>query len=395
MSDRPELRIVSNGHGEDVIGARLAHELRRLRPGLRIRALPLVGVGRHYRAAGVPVEGPVRALPSAGLTMVSARDFARDWRAGLPGLLGRQLSHLLRDRSDVLLVVGDVYAQALAALARARARYVFQPLVSAWAWPEAGGPPQRYFMERIAYPERALMRHLARRVYARDAATAARLRDSGVPRATFLGNPVVDEAQGRPLAGLAPGRARVAVLPGTRAWAERSLDAWVRVLGRLPEVDALVAWAGSSPPAGWEDAEPCGEGRWRRSLGPNQVELVEGRFGDVLASADAAAGHTGTAHEQAVAMGLPVVTGPLLPDFGEAFVRNQARLLGPAAHVAWGGGEEALAGAVRDALRPESRDAARRVAHERLGPAGGAGRIAADVAEDAVRAGAWPLAANP
>lgn len=396
MRPRPLLRIVSNGYGEDLIATEIARELRAARPGLRLCALPLVGQGERYRGAGIEVEGPVRSLPSHGMTMHGVEPFLADLRAGLAGLTFGQVAHLLRARSEALLVVGDIYAQALAGLARARTRYVFQPLVSAWSWRAADGPPQRLFMERITYPERALMRGLARRVYARDEATAVELRRRGVDRARFLGNPLVDAARGTPIPGLRHSdRPLVAVLPGTKDWVAQSLATWWETLQRLPEVDAVVAWAGNGGalPGAFAQAERRGEGWWCVARGAQRLHLVRGRFGDVLASADVAAGHAGTGHEQAVAMGLPVVTGPMAPAYRGPFVRNQQRLLGPALHVVEG--DAGLrAEALRRALAPAAREAAREVGRTRLGPPGGARRIAADLLADADPQGAWRAAAQ-
>jgi uncharacterized protein (TIGR03492 family) len=61
--------------------------------------------------------------------------------------------------------------------------------------------------------------------------------------------------------------------------------------------------------------------------------LIEGRFGDVLASACCALGTAGTANEQAAAMGLPVVSFPLPPHYTAAYLTNQKRLLGEALEV--------------------------------------------------------------
>lgn len=384
----PRLLIVSNGHGEDVIGAALARELRVRRPDLEVEALPLVGTGRRYLREAVALAGPVRELPSGGLTLHDARLLRADLRAGLLGLTARQLRALAGARWEIVLVVGDLYAQALAALSRARARYVFQPLVSAWTWRGPGGPPQRYFMERIAYPERALMRHLARRVYARDEPTARKLRALGVRCARCLGNPIVDAAQGRPVPGLRrPGRPLVAILPGSRDHAAASFRLWWETLERLPEVDAVVAWTREAPPVGPAWRRLRDGARWEALRGAQRFTLLGERFGDVLASADAAAGHAGTAHEQAAASGLPVLTGPLGRGFGREFVLNQARLLGDALTVVEGDAA-ARAAALRELLDPQRRRRAARAGRERIGTPGASARIAADLLADAEAAGA-------
>lgn len=389
------LLIVSNGHGEDTIGARLAVRLRSLRPALEISAFPLVGLGQRYQAEGVRVDGPRRHLPAEGLTMHHPRLLWRDVRAGVVGLTIRQMAWLRRARPDAVLVVGDAFAQALAGLVPAPRR-VLQPLVSVHHGIGAPRPPlARTFMERIRAPERFLMRR-ADRVYTRDAPTADHLRRLGVAQATYLGNPMMDDLVARPLD--VPGAGPVvALLPGSRAYARHSVDMMLSALTRLGRVRGLVAWALDAVPQpthGWRLDEPArppfASAVWR--AGETSVTWTSGRFAEVLASADAAIGTAGTANEQAAGLGIPVVAFAVPPAYGEAFVANQARLLGGAlAVVAAEPGR--IADAVRSALSDDDhRAAARTIGPERMGGPGGSDAIAADVA-------AWlasgALAASP
>jgi len=353
----PAIDIVSNGHGEDVIGASLAGDLRTLWPAVTVRAFPLVDQGGAYRAHAIPTLGPCRALPSGGLTMHSPASFVSDVRAGFVGMTLRQLADLARLRSDVLVVVGDIYAQALAAFARARFRAVVQPLVSAYHGSGGGRPPaNRYFMERISYPERVLMRHLASVVYARDADTAAWLEAHGVRHALALGNPMVDLAAGRPLEGVDPART-VALLPGTRAHTPAALMRMAHALRRVPAVTGLVAWqAGSLPQLpGWEAeaALPPLAGRVAALRhGANRLWVMEGRFGDVLASARVAIGTAGTANEQAAARGVPVVSFPWSPRTGGGSWRTRS--------VSWPTPSRSPTTSRRRSQRPSARSSATR-----------------------------------
>lgn len=394
----PTLTLLANGHGEDAIAARLAAALLDERSDLRLRALPLVGEGEAY--AGLPVERlePRRALPSGGLTLHSRENLLADLRAGLAGLTAGQLRRLAGHRTDVLVVVGDLYAQALGAFARSRARFVVQPLVSARHAEGAPRPaPNRLAMERITWPERALMRGLADRVYVRDEATAALLRRLGVRRVSALGHPALDGLEGGPLPSLAGGGA-VALLPGSRAYASRSLALMLAALERLPPRPAVVAWAVGelAAPEGWRlEPPPVPEPGLRGHLvrGRHRVLVVSGRFADALRSADVALGTSGTAQEQAAALGLPVVSFPVPPAYTRAFLANQARLLGDALLLA-----EPDPGAIAAALRRLDEDAAlreraRAAGPARMGPAGGARRIARDLLARAVASGALPAAA--
>jgi len=378
---------VSNGHAEDALGAALWSRVAARLPDWRATALPLVGDGRAYAAASaarVELAGPRRRLPAGGLTLHHPVLLWRDLRAGILGHTAAQLRALRAAEADAVLVVGDVFAQAMAAVLGAPRRFVLQPLVSV-RMAEGGGRVawHRAFMERIRAPERFLLRR-AEVVYTRDEPTAAWLRSRGV-RATFLGNPIMDGLEGRRLDPW-PDLPTLALLPGSRGYAAEAVGVMLEALATLAdggrELAAAVAWtqgAPPSPPAAWR-AERGASGvapTWRRA--GVRVAWVSGRFGDVLATADAVLGATGTAQEQAVGLGLPVVSFPLWPAPGEAFLANQARLLGPALEVA-PRAPAAIAAAVARALDdPARRATARRDGPARLGGPGGTDAIAADL----------------
>ena len=62
---RKKLLLISNGHGEDLLGATLAERLLGI-SGLELTAFPLVGKGRAYTALGIPLVIPGREFPSGG-----------------------------------------------------------------------------------------------------------------------------------------------------------------------------------------------------------------------------------------------------------------------------------------------------------------------------------------
>lgn len=379
------LTIVSNGHGEDVVGASLATALHALDRDLELRAFPLVDDGSAYARADVPRLGPCRVMPSGGVTVHSLANLVADLRAGLLGMTVRQVAELARLRTDGLVVVGDVYAQALAAVAQARFRAVVQPLVSRY---HASGPGprrlNRYFMEGVRYPERALMRHRAQVVYTRDGPTAAWLRERGVGHARCLGNPMVDEAAGAPLE-VPAGVTAIALLPGSREHRREALGIMAQALARMEDALGLVAWTGGPLPEleGWlpDAGAPPLAGRVAALRADRGARLwfVEGRFGDVLASARLALGTSGTAHEQAAAQGLPVVSFPLPPSHGRAFLANQQRLLAEALTVCAPRAEAIAAALERLAADGPERQRAVRTGPERMGPPGGSGAIARDL----------------
>ncbi|HET8985728.1 MAG TPA: lipid-A-disaccharide synthase-related protein [Trueperaceae bacterium] len=382
---RADLLVISNGHGEDGIGAALVAAVRARLPSMIIQTFPLVGVGAAFSPADV--VGPRQTLPAGGLTLHHPTLLLQDLRAGIVGLTVRQIVFLRRQRPAAVLVVGDAYAQALAALVGAP-RAVLQPLVSVLQErPLTASRLNRYFMESIRAPERFLLAR-ARRVYTRDEPTAASLRSRGVERAVYLGNPIMDGLAAEPLVGRAgPDRGVVlALLPGSRAYATTSVSLMIaavaqltRLLGPGTPVTALVAWTRRDfpPPAsGWAATT---EAEWKN--GAATIRWERGAFAQVLASADVVIGTAGTANEQAAGLGLPVVAFAVPPFYGSAFLENQVRLLGGALRVV-DGRAPVIAAAAADALDDgPHRRAAALVGPARLGGPGGTVRVADDLVD--------------
>lgn len=366
--------FLSNGHGEDAVGALLATAFSALEPGVELQAFPSVGAGRAYERLGLPVLGPRRTLPSGGLMMHALDAFWGDLRAGFVPLTAAQLRALKRLETDVLVVVGDVYALLLSSLVRTRARFYVQTLVSAHGG--GGGRVNRYFMERFSVPERLLMRRLVQHAYVRDGVTASFLTGFGLS-VSALGNPMLDALRPGAVLELPLTPPVVALLPGTRSYKEAALTTMIAALEGWPEATGLVAWTGTSPPElpgrSWT---VVARGVWRTG---DNVYLVTGRFAEVLGSAQLVLATAGTATEQAAALGRPIVAFPVPPLYTPAFLANQRRLLGEALTLC-----EADPAQLAQTLRALWDDrrwykAASEAGKLRMGGAGGSASIAADI----------------
>ncbi len=380
---RPTVLIVSNGHGEDVVGARIAAAMQAARPDVALSAFPTVGDGAPYAPLNVVRVGPSLQLPSGGFTFEDPRLLARDLRAGLVATTLRQVRALRTLRADRVVAVGDVWAEALGVLPRAARRHAVQTLVSVHT--EAGGARLgvRAFRDRFTALERTVLARGYAAVHPRDAASAARLRAAGVP-ARYDGNPMMDGLDAAPAPEVddgAAGVARVALLPGTRSHAPDALARMVEATARLPQVRSAVAWAAGpfpAPPAGWT-AAPRGEAHvvWCRDGAT--VHLLRDRFAALLAWADLVVGTSGTAQEQAAGLGRPVVTFATDARYPARYLAKQRRLLGDALEVV--PSEPAAIAAALAALAADPAERARRgaVGRARMGEAGGAERIAAAV----------------
>ena len=98
------LLIISNGIGEDSVGAELA---RRLPSSIKASAYPTLGSGAHYDGV-CEIVGPRATLASAG-SRVAQGTIARDVRGGLLGTVppGLAFMHRARRAYDRVLVIGD------------------------------------------------------------------------------------------------------------------------------------------------------------------------------------------------------------------------------------------------------------------------------------------------
>ena len=152
--------VLSNGYGEDLVGARIASELRRALPGREVVGFPLVGSFGTYRRQGLRVVGSSQMMPSGGFARTSARSLFRDLRAGLLGCLKQQVSEMraLSRQVELTVCVGDVFLLCLSSLGRLPNRLLVATAKSEY---------QRACPGRVC-----LMRRLAEAVVARDQLTS-------------------------------------------------------------------------------------------------------------------------------------------------------------------------------------------------------------------------------
>ncbi|MEB3333883.1 MAG: lipid-A-disaccharide synthase-related protein [Cyanobacteriota bacterium] len=337
--------LVSNGHGEDLSGALLGKALRQR--GMTVEAMPLVGHGEAYRRENLRVLGPTRDFSTGGLGYTSLRGRLTELRQGQLSYLLQRLWAVWRQgrQFDWVLVVGDVL-----------------PVLAGWL---TGKPMAVYLVAysshyegllRLPWPCGWLLKRPGvRLLWSRDALTARDLTRQLRRSVQFVGNPFLDVA-GPPAAASPVSHEGpvLGLLPGSRLpEALSNLMLMLAVLSRLPSecsgrLRLLTALVSSlTPKAIARAASPQG---WTLESLPNQtgapavlnrgglrLELVSHHFWWVLQSSDLLLAMAGTATEQAVALGKPVlqIVGPG-PQFTEGFADAQRRLLGPAVSCAPG-----------------------------------------------------------
>lgn len=382
------LLILSNGHGEDLMAGQLAAKIRELAPEIPQASLSVVGEGKPLIAAGVPQIFPGKSFPSGGFVRSGLKYLLADIRAGFWQHWRGQAKALRENAGQIklTLAVGD---SLLLYLSR---RHLHKPLVFV---PTAKSD---YIQPHFPFEVR-WMKETATVVFPRDAKTAESLKAQGVP-AKFVGNLMMDsiDQHGYDL-GLAGyglqtgGPPVIAILPGSRDEAylnfpllARSAQVYGEVYG--PAVFP-VALAGSIDDGklgawlykeGWQEGsanEPGVIAVFQKSQA--KLLLCKGAFGDILHKADLVLGLAGTANEQAVGLGKPVITFTGLgSQFTPKFVAAQKRLLGEAVTVVYGEDRnkpptsKSVADQAQAILNnPERRAEIARVGRERMGAPGG------------------------
>lgn len=390
--------FISNGHGEDDIAGKIIDRLRRMDlPALKIDAWPMVGRGEAYGPRGILPVGTPNVLPGAGFGTLNLRLFWRDLRAGWFSTYLRQMraARGLRGRYALVVAVGDIVVIAAALLARTPFLFV-------------GSAKSAYYSGTHRYNrlEKALLRRSCRLAFPRDAGTAAEMERAGI-RNRFVGNPMMDDLEGTgETFNIPPTATVVGLLPGSRA------DMHENALTLLAVAAAAAGQPGLATPLHFLFAAPSGmdpdeilrhvgEGRrapgWRRApLLPDDpargivlnlahargpaAGVVKGKFADVLRRSQVVIGLAGTANEQAVGLGKPLITFPGLIQ-GPQFVRMKMRLFDAAA-IAVAPRPEVVARALVNLLRdPVTQARMSRAGRERMGPPG-----ASDAIAEAVRA---------
>jgi hypothetical protein len=329
---------LSNGHGEDRIAANVAIELQHL--GFEIVALPIVGVGQAYRSLGMEIVGPIQTMPSGGFIYMDWRQFGRDLKEGL-GRLAWQQWQAVRQWSvkvDLVLAVGDIVVLLLARLSGAPFAFIGTAKSDYYLRDEAGPylPWTRWWegcMQswRLPQPrtsvylpwERWLMSAArCRAVFPRDRLTADNLTRFHLP-VFDLGNPMMDglESSGE-LEGILSDAPALLLLPGSRPpEAYRNWQQLLEVVRLLPS--HLIVYAAIAVGLDrkiLQQAIPDGLA----------IAFFSNQLGSCIRRATVVLAMTGTATEQCVGLGKPVVTLPGQgPQFTAAFAEAQARHLGP------------------------------------------------------------------
>ena len=332
-----QLLLLSNGHGEDLSGARLGQALQQ--QGAQVRAVPLVGDGAPYRQAELQVAGRTQSFSTGGLGYASFTGRLKEILQGQVLYLLKRSWRLLRDarQADGIVVVGDVVPVILAWLSR---KPVITYLVAYSSHYEG-----RLRLPWPCGPCLASKRFAA--VFSRDALSASDLSEQLRRPVEFLGNPFMD---GLVALDASERSGRVLLLPGSRVpEARQNLERMLALLEELPaelrQHDFQAALVRELPAAavealaasrGWSLSSSTSRSLWLKRQGL-VLQCCWGQFTTLLPAAQVVVSMAGTASEQAAGLGKPVLQlAGHGPQFTVGFAEAQRRLLGPAVHCAEG-----------------------------------------------------------
>jgi uncharacterized protein (TIGR03492 family) len=325
--------FISNGHGEDLNACEVLKALQRKYAYVDTIALPLVGDGNPYRRAGVKIATPTKALPSGGFAYMNLWKQIEDFQSGLISLTWQQIqaAKACGKNCDFVFSTGDILP-AIFAYLTGLPYALF--LISSSGFYENRYDPRWGISLLMRSPR-------CRQIFTRDAYSAELIRERDYRNVDFLGNPFMDvlEPKGKDLS-LVANVPMIALLSGSRlpeaaenlrlqlqlclAIAEEFMPHSVQfraaivpsLMSQLPEIAAK---------SGWEYADD----KLYQIEKNVSVLCFDDAFPDILQQCDLVIGMAGTAVEQAVGLGKPIVQimghGP---QFSYRFAEAQQRLLG-------------------------------------------------------------------
>lgn len=398
-----KILFISNGHGEDSIAVKVIDRLRSMSTApLDIYAWPMVGEGRIYRALAVPVVGSLNLLPSCGFATLSLKLLLKDLKAGWIPTHYRQIktARSMRKKYDLVVAVGDIIVIAAAVLTRSPFLFIGCAKSSYYS-----------FLHGYTRLEKFLLRKYCSMTFPRDRLTVKEL-DKARIKNRYVGNPMMDDLEGTGTDfGLPQDRTVIGFLPGSRTDAEENALFMLKAASAVEQTPfkspLLFLFAASDDlnipfisrgvihkkaQEGWEI-----EKGYAKNNPVNGIVLklahangcsawfVKGHFADVLRCSTLIVGTAGTANEQAVGLGKPLLTFPTKGVMGKRYVKMKMQFFGPSA-LEVSPEVPAIARAITDLLTDtERRKKMAAAGRERMGHPGASKTIAQEILQELQR----------
>ncbi len=338
------LLFISNGYGEDIIGAHIAKKIHSKNPQLTTAAFPTVGSGAFYNKMGIRLVGRGAELPSEGFVR-SLGEFIRDVKNGfLSKTLRMGLSlRALSKGFDFLIIIGDPYLLLFTSLFSdmKKGRKIFVGAQQS-EWYGSRKP----FKQHYSTVERLWLRRFPGLVYVRDNKTMEFLRGKRLPSVRCSGNPMMDcfDIHEKPVF---PGDWRIiGILPGSKQEAYDNLtlvfdiitvlslrgEIFIYAIALSPQLEQakIRRMFGLLP----QDAARRDEEElytlYHHTKSGSSVIISQKIFGDIIKESVAVIGLSGTGNEQAAGLGKPVFASwGEGPQITKKFMTAQKKLLGP------------------------------------------------------------------
>ncbi|KGF89293.1 MULTISPECIES: lipid-A-disaccharide synthase-related protein [Prochlorococcus] len=331
----PRILLLSNGHGEDLSGSLIANKLEN--SGYSVDALPIVGKGIHYQKAKIKIIGKTREFSTGGIGYNSFKGRLIEIFGGeIIYLLKRLfLTYKIRKKYNYFFIVGDIVPIFFAWICN---KDFFTYLVAYSSHYEG--------KLKLPWPSKFfLLSKKAKKIYTRDCLTANDLTLQLKKKVSFLGNPFMDKFLFR-YKELNKSDFSIGLFPGSRF--PEILDNFVLILEVLEGLSnlsyfqkvgfnfAIVNALSSSKireifkNRKWIFLEKINEKNLLKFQYKSlKVNVYWNSFDEILLKSRCCISMAGTAAEQAIGLGKPVIQiEGKGPQFTKSFAEAQRRLLG-------------------------------------------------------------------
>ncbi len=330
-----KILILSNGHGEDLSGSLIAKQF--LKSGYFVNALPIVGKGNHYEKEKIKIIGKTKEFSTGGIGYNSFKGRLIEIFGGEIFYLLKKLflTYKIRKKYDYFFVVGDIVPVFFAWVCR---KDFFTYLVAYSSHYEG--------KLKLPWPSKFfLISQKAKKIYTRDSLTADDLTNQLKKKVSFFGNPFMDKFFSRDKE-LKKTEFSIGLFPGSRF--PEIVDNFVLILEVLEALSdfkyfqkiefnfAIVNALSLSKikeifkSRRWLLLEKIEEKYFLKCQYKSlEVHIYWNNFEKILLKSRCCISMAGTAAEQAIGLGKPVIqiegNGP---QFTKSFAEAQRRLLG-------------------------------------------------------------------
>lgn len=295
--------IISNGFGEDQIGAKLGQALKTLNPDIFPQAISLVGDGHAYKQLEIPVSLSIPTPPSGGFIR-DLKTMIKDLKSGSAFALinaYKKIRPIIKE-AEIVISVGDVFCLFMCSNIPHMNRF-FLPTAKS----------NRFMSHTI--PEYMYIRKKAKKVYPRDQETMEAFKSKGIS-ADFLGSPMFDlNVSDKPPFRFKNTGTIIAFLPGSKQEAYLNIEHMLTIMThpQFPHRSCIISLAPSLSLATIETLlsnehwTPLTPTRWTFK---NLELIISIDFEQVIAHSHIVIGLAGTANEQAAYCGCDVYSYP-------------------------------------------------------------------------------------